>query len=113
VICLTLAAVGLLFLYMVFNLLAFIITGVLFDPVSWVDSELALGLVMLIVMVASIVGFIATVTGELKVFPDYLKKPVGKLSNTLSATVKDKSPSLLKQYYKAWKSKVCPFIKLE
>lgn len=55
---------------------------------------------------AVIGGIIQTLSGNMKVWPSYISKHFV----TVSEKIEEKSPSLVKEYAKTFKTKVCPII---
>lgn len=86
------------------NFIVFAVTGILDVPLEWVNMELAIGTYWCCTVVAAIGGFVAWCQGDVNVLPNYLKP---------RQDAKGVKPSLFKEYYEAWKAKVCPFVELE
>ena len=89
-------------LFVVYPLNFFLIG--LFDIVLLEDTG-AFGIVGLsiILLAVSIIGIVETLMGNIKGVPAYLKR----------TSVKEKKPSLLWEYIKAKKAKVCPLVTLK
>ena len=70
--------------------------------------DLSFFVVVMISSTAVIGSVIGVATGDMKVAPEYITKHF-KASKTKTIS-KLAQPSLVKEYYKAWKDKVCPVI---
>jgi hypothetical protein len=81
----------------------------LFDIVLLEDTG-AFGVVGLsmVLLAITIIGIVETWTGNIKVVPSYLKRTSVPLEKD-----KEKKPSLLWEYIKAKKAKVCPLVTLK
>ena len=95
-----------IFIFGVINMLAFLVTGVLGWPISWVNYELAVASVVLTVFFSLLAGVVQTLCGRMEFLPSYLKP-----KNT--TLFKRKEPSFFYTTYKSWKDKVCPLVELE
>ena len=97
-------AMASLLVFALVNCIVFVVTSILGLPLPWVNVELAIGTYWFCTTVAVVGGIIAWCQGDVKVVPNYLKHKQD------DAEVK---PSIFKEYYRAWKAKVCPFVELE
>ena len=93
--------------WLVFNAVAFLITGVLGVPVSWVDYSAGVAFIFMSSAVSMFVGIGIVSDGNMKVVPSYLKFKVG------IEPKKGKHPSFFYTAYKSWKDKFCPLVELE
>lgn len=78
---------------------------------SFIDYELGRAMTILSPIVLTVVGVLGTLTGEVKIFPDWIKKPFKAVFEH-----EDESPcnkSLVKELYKAYKDKFCPIVTLK
>ncbi len=104
VVGLSMLATALILIFAVVNFLVFVITGILGLPLAWVEMELAIGTYWFCTAVAVVGSIIALSQGDIKVLPNYLKPKQAKV---------EPKPNLFKEYYKAWKGKVCPLVEVE
>lgn len=78
---------------------------------SFIDYELGRAVSMFAPLAMTVVGIIGVLTGNMKVFPDWIKKPFKAVFE-----YEDVSPcnkSLVKELYKAYKDKFCPIVTLK
>jgi hypothetical protein len=91
-------------LYAFFGALMYLLlplTGPLFDYKLY---EVGFAVLIFALGITSVAGICATIGGDMKVVPNYLKR---------TTTEDDKPPSLFLSWLKAKKDKVCPLVKLE
>jgi hypothetical protein len=110
--CLLLMLAALVMLSMgvvVLNTTAAFILGAIFYyfDAPLVDYELGL---YTIFACGAFVWWVAWSAGQLKWFPDYITKYFKSESDKPNAP---KEPSIVAEYYKAYKSKVCPYLSLK
>lgn len=94
------------FIFLVANMVTFLVTGVLGYPVAWVDYEMAMFCVIVSSILTVLVGIGITSDGHMQVVPEYLKP-----KDNPKAIKKE--PSFFYTAYKSWKDKVCPLVELE
>ena len=80
--------------------------GIFYAGDSWVGGAT---MMLIVCVVALIMGFIEFIHGGIKFWPHYISKHFTKVSEV----VQEKSPSLVVEYVKATKSKICPVIEWE
>lgn len=78
---------------------------------GFIDYGLGHAVSMFTPVALTLVGSISVLTGQMKVFPNWIKKPLKAVFE-----YEDESPcnkSLVKELYKAYKDKFCPIVTLK
>ena len=100
-------AIVLFLTWLVFNAVAFLITGALGVPVSWVHYPAGMSFTLISSAISLFVSLGVVSEGNMKVVPSYLKFEVGIEPKN------GKQPSFFYTAYKSWKDKFCPLVELE
>lgn len=78
---------------------------------SFINYSAGQNIAIILPAMLTIFGLIGTLTGQMKVFPNWIKKPLKAVFE-----YEDESPcnkSLVKELYKAYKDKFCPIVTLK
>lgn len=105
--CLMLGGAILGIILAILHAIIFLITGAIGYPLSWVNLDWAMAVIILFSLLTVVCGFAAWLQDEINFLPEYVK------IKTEPSPDKDKEPNLFKSYYSAWKDKICPLVELE